>query len=678
MEVVLEDLPAGAIPDLSEQLSAKFSQAFIENRIPAKKLKAFTTIRRMVVSAEGLPERQAARVVEVAGPPATVAFQPDGKPAPAGIGYCRAHKITPEELKVREDGKKRVTYYLREEKGLSAREILIELTPKLLNALSFNLSMRWGGGRVSFIRPVSSILALLDDKVLPVEFAGVKARSYTSGHPILSPEKIKISSIPDYFKSASKNFIVLDAGERVKKITRKIESFLPVKASYFPKSLDKIALALEYPEAALSRLDLKNISYPEEAAAIIIENLKCLPLFGPDKRLLPEFIIITDGRITKEITEGFLWVLESRLEDGRFFWQEDVQITIPEQLDKLKKVIFQAAIGSLADYSRALEKVTTDFARKLNLGAKETEVVISAARMAKVDAATSMVREFPEVAGIMAASLLKQSGYPAAVSEVVKEHLLPRYSGDRLPENRLSRVLSFSDKMLHLCGLFAAGIEPSGSSDPFGLRRLAQGVLEITWESDFRISLSDAVDAALAAWGKGKGIREKIINFLFQRIENGLQARGFRPDVVTVALSGEGDSVTAFPARAAALTDFLRKTGGPEDVITFSRVTNILFQAKEKKISFGWFQMKLLSEEAEKELFSFWISKAEEIDNLLAGENYRAALSMISDLNPYINRFFDKVMVMAPDENLRNNRLGLLEQIASALRKVGDLSKIQI
>ncbi|MFH2069578.1 MAG: glycine--tRNA ligase subunit beta, partial [Candidatus Omnitrophota bacterium] len=565
LEVVTEDLPAESISDLAEQLSARFGQSLIENRIPAEKLKAFTTIRRLVVFVEGLPKKQAARVVEVAGPPAAKAFQPDGKPTPAGLGYCRAHKINPKDLKVKDDGKKKVSYYLREEKGRSTREILIELTPKLLNALSFNLPMRWGVGEVSFIRPVTSILALLDDKVLPVEFAGVKARSYTSGHPILSPQKIRISSIPDYFKSSSKNFITLDAGERVKKLTRKIKSFVPPGANYSPESLNKIALTLEYPEAALSRLDLKNISYPEEAAAIIIENLKCLPLFGPEKKLLPEFIIITDGRITQEIARGFLWVLESRLEDGRFFWQEDVQVAIPEHLDKLNKVIFQASIGSLADYSQALGKITADFARKVNLKVGEAEIVSAAAKVAKVDAATSMVREFPEVAGIMAASLLKRSGYPAAVSEVVKEHLLPRYSGDRLPENRLSRVLSFSDKIVHLCGLFAAGIEPSGSSDPFGLRRLAQGALEIAWKADFRISLSGAVDAGLAAWGKGKEVKEKAVNFLLQRIENGLQARGFRPDVVAAALSGEGDSITAFPARASALTGLVKKPGGPEE-----------------------------------------------------------------------------------------------------------------
>ena len=678
LEVVVEDLPAESIPDLAAQLSEKFNQALIENRIPAEKLTSFTTIRRLVVSVEGLPKKQAAQIVEVAGPPAAVAFQPDGIPLPAGLGYCRAHKITPKDLKVKDDGKKKVTYYLREEKGRSTREILQELAPKLLSSLSFNLPMRWGSGEVSFIRPVTSILALLDDKVLPVEFAGVKARSYTFGHLTLSPKKIKISSIPGYFKSVSKNFIILDAGERVRKLTRKIKSFLPDGASYSSEGLNKIALTLEYPEASLSRLDLKNISYPEEAAAIIVENLKCLPLFGPEKKLLPEFIIITDGRITEEITRGFLWVLESRLEDGRFFWQEDVQVTIPEQLAKLNKVIFQAAVGSLADYSQALEKIAADFARKLNLEAGEAEILIAAARVAKVDAATSMVREFPEVAGIMAASLLRRSGYLPVISEVVKEHLLPRYSGDRLPENRLSRILSFSDKMLNLCGLFASGIEPSGSSDPFGLRRLAQGALEIAWKTDFRISLSGAVNAGLAAWGKGDEVKEKVIGFLSQRIENGLQARGFRPDIAAAGLFGEGDSITAFPARAAALTDFLRKPGGPEEIITFSRVTNILLQAKEKKFSFGWFQAKLLSEEAEKELFSFWISKAEEIGAFLTEENYGAALAKISELNPYINRFFDKVMVMTPDETLRNNRLGLLEQIACALRKIGDLNKIQI
>jgi len=700
LEIVVEDLPADSISDLAAQLFAKFNQALVENRIPAKKLTSFTTIRRLVVSVEGLPKKQAAQVVEVFGPPQAVAFQPDGKQlTPAGFGYCRAHQIAPKRLDVKEVGKKIVTCYIRTDKGRSTREILIELAPKLLNSLSFNLPMRWGSGEVSFIRPVTSILALLDEKVLPVEFAGVKARPYTFGHPTLSviaptstlrrmagtallptlsPKKIKINSISDYFKTLPKNFVILDAGERVKRLTEKINSFLPAGATYSSESLNKIALTLEYPEASLSRLDLKNISYPEEAAAIIIKNLKCLPLFCSEKKLLSEFIIITDGQITEEITKGFLWVLESRLEDGRFFWQEDVQVTIPEQLDKLNKVIFQATVGSLADYSQALEKIAADFARKLNLEAKEAKILITAAKVAKVDAATSMVREFPEVAGIMAASLLKRSGYLPAVSEVVKEHLLPRYSGDRLPENRLSRILSFSDKMLHLCGLFAAGIEPSGSSDPFGLRRLAQGALEITWKSDFRISLSGAVDAGLAAWGKGAGVREKIIGFLSQRIENGLQARGFRPDVVATTLLGEGDSLTTFPARAAALADFLRKPGGPEEIITFSRVTNILLQAKAKKFPFGWFQAKLLSEEAEKELFSFWISKAEEIDDFFTDENYGAALAKISELNPYINRFFDKVMVMTPDETLRNNRLGLLEQIAGALRKIGDLSKIQI
>ncbi|MCX5642576.1 MAG: glycine--tRNA ligase subunit beta [Candidatus Omnitrophica bacterium] len=678
LEVVVEDLPADLIPDLADQLSAKFNQALAENRIPAKKLTSFTTIRRLVVSVSGLPEKQAAQVVEVSGPPAAAAFQPDGKPTPTGLGYCRAHKITPAELKVKDEGKKKITYYLREDKGRFTREILAELAPKLLDSLSFNLPMRWGGGEVSFIRPVTSILALLDDKILPLEFAGVKARPYTFGHPTLAPKKIRVNSIPGYFKSSSENFIILDAGERVKKLTRKIESFLPSGASYSPEFLNKIALTLEYPEAALSRLDLKNISYPEEAAAIIIEKLKCLPLFGPGKKLLPEFIIITDGRITKEIIGGFLWVLESRLEDGRFFWQEDVQVTIPEQLDKLHKVIFQAAVGSLADYSQALGKITAAFAQKLNLEAAETEILCAAARVAKVDAATSMVREFPEVAGIMAASLLARSGYPPAVAGVVKEHLLPRYSGDRLPENNLSRILSFSDKMLHLCGLFAAGIEPSGSSDPFGLRRLAQGALEIAWKADFRISLGGAVNDGLAAWGKEEGTREKIIGFLSQRIENGLQSRGFRPDVVAAALSGEGDNITAFPARVIALTDLLRKPGGPEEIVTFSRVTNILLQAQEKKFSFGWFQAELLSEEAEKELFSFWISKAEEIGNFLTEDNYGAALVKISEVSLYINHFFDKVMVMTPDETLRNNRLGLLEQIACALRKIGDLSKIQL
>lgn len=681
LEIGVEDLPAGAIPGFCENLTRSFQNLLEENRLSGE-IEAWVTIRRLVVRAKGLPPKQPDKITEVLGPPASAAFLPNGALTQTGLGYCRAHKINPKELKIKEDGKKKVTYYLKKEKGKTAYRLLREMIPSFLASLSFELPMRWGEGEVAFVRPITSILALLEDKVLPVAFAGIKAKPFTFGHPTLGATVIKVKSPSDYFQVLRKNFVMLNGQERFQRAVEKVNKIKPTGASFSQKVLDQIVQTLEYPQVAKSKIDLKKIPYPKEIAALVIERLKCLPLYDPKGNLLPEFIIITDGQITAEIKKGFHWVLMGRLEDALFFWQEDTRIPVPEHHKKLAKVIFQAGVGTLSDYVRALEAFVDKVASGLKISAEEREELMIAARMAKIDATTSMVREFPEVTGIMAGSLLeKDGGYSRRVCETVKSHHLPRYSGDDLPHERPAQVLSFCDKMMHLCGLFLAGVEPSGSSDPYGLRRLAQGMLEVAWAGNLRLSLNELVSNGLKSWGKEDGgLKKKINDFLYQRLENIFENRGFRPDIVASALYAGNDILTAYPARISALVNFISSPAGTAKVTTFTRITNILVQAREKGIAFSSqeVQPQLFTEEAEKELFRAWNIRAARIENFLEAEQFEKALGELSELDPFINRFFDKVLVMAPDEGLRRNRLALLDKIASVLFLIGDLRRIQI
>jgi len=690
LEIGVEDLPADVIATTSEKLAGNFRNILDENHILYEssvdkeitaRIQSFVTVRRLVVKASGLPPKQPGKVTEVPGPPAAAAFLPDGSLSQTGLGYCRAHRINPEELKVKDDGRKKVTYYVKKEKGRTTRTVLLEIIPRFISSLSFELPMRWGDGSALFVRPVTSLLALLDDKVLPVTFAGVKAKPFTSGHPTLASKELKVKSISDYFKVLPGNFVVLDDRERFRRTAKKINKIKPSGANFCEKRLNRIVQTLEYPQVVLSRLDLEKVPYPKEVAALVMKKLKCLPLYDKNGNLLPELVIVADGRITGEIKKGFHWVLESRLEDALFFWQEDTHVSLQARQEKLTDVIFQAGIGTLSDYAKALENLTGEISSRLNIAPADKEDLAVAARMAKIDITTSMVREFPDVAGIMAASLLKkEGGYSERVCEALKTHLLPRYSGDDLPQNWLAQVLSFSDKLLHLCGLFLAGAEPSGSSDPYGLRRLAQGLIEVAWAGRLRLSLGEAVSGGVKAWGKeDAGIDKKVSGFLCQRLENIFENKGFRPDIVGAGLAAKNDILTSYPARISALSGFVLGPGGPGKATTFSRVTNILVQAKEKGITFAdEVQPQILIEEAEKELFNAWNARAAEIGRFLENEEFGKALAGLSELDPFINRFFDRVLVMAPDETLRNNRLGLLEQIASVLRRIGDLSKLHL
>lgn len=682
LEVGTEDLPAAVIAGWPGRLAADFRRLAAARRLDGGRVSAFVTARRLVLLAEALPERQADLVSEISGPPVRVAFRPDGSPSPAGLGYCRAHGIAPTRLQTRQTDKGEQVYYLKKEKGGPARQLLPDLLGELLAGLPCPLPMRWGNGGHAFVRPVTSLLCLLDDRLLPLAFAGVRARRFTLGHPTLAPGRVKVTGIDDYFRSLAAAHVQLDRAARRETLARDVRAAMPPGCTHDQADLEAAVETLEKPAALKSPLALENVNFPDEAVALIIRKLRCLPLYTAAGRIAPEFFIVTDGRRSPEIEAGFRWVVGNRLEDARFFWSEDSRLEPGEHIARQEQAVFQAGVGTMGDYGRALAALAETLGARAGLDEPTRATLARAAGLAKMDLATSTVREFPELAGVAGAGLLAAAGEAEPVCRAVREHARPRFPGDAIPATAAGQILSLADKALALCGLFLAGAEPSGTSDPYGLRRLAGGLLETAWQGDLRLSAAETLAAAFGAWGRAGEARgeagARAASFLGQRQENILGARGFRHDVVAAALGAAGDSLSAPPRRCAALQDCLADPEGPAALVTLSRVNNIVTQARQKELGAGVFRAENLREAAESALWKAWNGKAPAIDRALADEDFAGALALFRALGPAINLFFDQVLVMAPEETLRDNRLALLARLAATLARIGDISLIKV
>lgn len=677
LEVRVEDMPSAVLENLPGLLSRAAARLLDEARLAPASLEALVTARRIALVADGLPEKQPEREIEVSGPPRRVAFNPDGSLAPAGQGYCRAQGIEPGELLFRVEGKRESVYFLRKEPGRPAAELLPGLLGSLLADLPWPLPMRWGREKTPFIRPVTGILCLLDDRLLPVSFAGRRARAVSRGHPTLSPASFPVGSAADWRPELEARSVILDPAARCAALETAVQA-LAGEAVFDRQALAGLSRSLEYPACAACALDLSGVEYPPEIVASVISNLRCLPLYRPDGTLEPRFVIVAEGQVTPEIERGFLWVLENRMADARFFWAEDRHLSLEDLGGRLGQVVFQAGVGTMADYQEALGRLVVELGRSAGLPPGELGLLPAAAGFAKVDLTTSMVREFPEIAGVYAARLAGLAGVPGPVCRLVREHHLPRFPGDRVPGDRLACVLALADKSLALAGLFLSGAEVTGTSDPYGLRRLAQGVADLAWAGRLRLSLAGVASSALAAWGCADRDRAaRLAAFLRQRLENTLVGRGVRADIAAAALGAGDDTLGFLIARARAIEGFLARPGGPEALTAFSRVTNIVAQAGEKGVSFGPFRAGLCRPGAEKDFYDAWCLEKPAVVEALEGGNFELALEILARLRGPVDRFFDEVLVMDPDAEVRANRLGLLADIAGRLLGVGDLRKVR-
>ncbi|HEY3315961.1 MAG TPA: glycine--tRNA ligase subunit beta [Bacillota bacterium] len=678
LEIGTEEIPARFMPAALEQLAARGRALLKEARLGASDVLAYGTPRRLVLIASGVASRQDDRIIEVKGPARKAAYDPEGRPTKAAEGFARSQGVTPADLTVRTVAGGEYVFALKTELGRTAEEVLGGVFPAFITKLEWPKLMRWGDHDLRFVRPIKWLLALYQDRLIPFSLDGVSSGRETLGHRFLSPKPHRVGHAAEYLPVVRRAQIVVDPAERRTQILAQIRALAEKAGGRVledPSLLDEVTYLVEYPTALLGRFNQEYLAVP---ADILITTMKhhqrYFPVVDAKGHLMPLFITVRNGDdcAIDVVRAGNERVLRARLADGKFFFEEDLARPLRDRVAELDGVSFQERLGTMGDKTHRLEALVVDIAGD-DAGLAET--ARHAAHLAKADLVTSVVKEFPELQGRMGRVYADKAGEPEAVAAAIGEQYRPAFAGDDIPATPAGRLLALADKVDTLSAAFGTGIVPTGSQDPYGLRRAAQGVVAIILGAGLRLSLSGLVDRA---FDHLKGIvtapegRSALLDFLRQRLQASMDETGLRYDVIEATLSAGFDDLTAALARARALSE-VRDEGTFADVVTaFTRAANLAGKAPAvKPIDPGLFQ-----HEAERRLLADYEDVAAEALAMEREERYADFLRSLSRLRPAVDAFFDAVMVMVEDELVRDNRLNLLRSVSNLATRMADLSKL--
>lgn len=682
LEVGLEEAPARFMGGALDQLKAAAETVMAEVRLTYSSLETYGTPRRLVLLVRGLADRQADLVESIRGPAAKVAYDGEGNPTKALLGFARGQGIAVENVAIVEEKGIPYVYGERVEKGQPAMAVLPGALETCLAKLSFPKPMRWGEGRHRFIRPLRWLLALYGEQVLPMEFGGLAAGNRTWGHRFLSRGPIIVKDPAGYFKGLERAWVIVDQERRRQSIIRQANELAAANGGKVGEEadlLEEITYLVEYPTAFLGRIDGE---YMELPAAVLTTSMRkhqrYFPLRDETGKLLPGFIGFRSG--TGEhlgtVRAGNEKVLRARLEDASFFWQEDQKESLISKLPQLERVIYLEGFGSMGDKVKRLVGLTGWLAEHLEVEPWVKARAQRAASMAKSDLVTAMVAEFPELQGQMGEKYALAAGEETEVALAIGEQYLPRFAGDTLPGTPEGMLLALADKADNLCGCFLAGFIPSGSQDPYGLRRQAQAICSLALEKNLDLSLEALVKAGyqfyreqIAPAKEEETLVTELMSFFRQRLGHILREDKVEYDVIEAVLAAGFKEPAAVARRAGALSAFRREEGFDALLTAYTRAANLA----QKDLG-GKVRPDLFGDRAERDLWQQVAGAREKI--AAAGGDYRVILQIMAELRPAVDSFFDAVMVMAEDESLRENRLALLSAVVALMDGVADLSKI--
>ncbi|HOV79721.1 MAG TPA: glycine--tRNA ligase subunit beta, partial [Bacillota bacterium] len=502
LEIGVEEMPARFMEPALLELKETASVILKEQRLPFKNVETYGTPRRLTLYVEGLAGSQEPLEVEVKGPAAKVAFKPDGTPTRAAEGFARSQGVAVDDLIRKALGHVEYVFAVKREAGRPAREVLSEVAPAFINGLHFPKPMRWGDLEVRFARPIRWIVSLFGDEVVEFEFAGLKAGRTTCGHRFLSKEPVVLACPEEYFKKMRSNYVLVDPEERRRCIWQQVRELAAAAGGMVEEDgdlLDEINNLVEYPTALVGEFSRDYLKLPREVLVTPMrEHQRYFPVVGPDGNLLPKFIAVKNGTADHldTVRAGNEKVLRARLADADFFFREDLKTPLAEKVPALKKIVFQESLGTVYDKVLRLSTLADYLASEAGASEQDRRVALRAAHLAKADLVTNMVYEFPELQGVMGREYAERSGEPREVALAVFEHYLPRFAGDRLPRTMPGKILSMADKIDNIVGCFAIGIQPSGSQDPYALRRQALGISHIVLDGKFAVRLPELVEKA--------------------------------------------------------------------------------------------------------------------------------------------------------------------------------------
>ncbi len=696
-EIGVEEVPARFLPSAVEQLEKLSADSFTAAGLTYGDLHVYATPRRLALLVTDMEERTADVLTEQKGPALKAAYDENGQPTRALQGFCKGQGVAVEDLIQKEIKGNLYLFAVKRSAGRDALSLLPEILPTIANKLYFPKYMRWGYHSCRFVRPVHWMVCLYGEQVLDVEFADIKAGRVTRGHRLLGSDHIEIHEPSEYLEKLRANYVIADQNERRALCWQQIKQVaaeLGGQVEEDEELLEEVTYILEYPTALAGCFEDKYLAMPKELIITPMrEHQRYFPVYDNKGGLLPRFITVRngDGRFLNIVAEGNEKVLRARLADAEFFYVEDLKDKMDDKVEQSSAVVFHEKLGTMRQKIERIIRLSEEIGRRLAYSDKELEQTQRAAYLAKADLGSRVVYEFPELQGIIGEYYANAAGENPIVAHAICEHYMPRFAGDELPQSKPGVAVALADKLDSICGFFALGMIPSGSQDPYALRRAASGCAQIIVKHGLALNLLDllpfafslvAADISEAAKTECDSMDKALpaaVLFLYQRLENMMNERGISYDVIhavnRIGLA-RADLFSAMQ-KATALMEYRQTPGFATLQAGFTRAANLLRNGVEKQgIVLPELDSSLFVEASERNLYAAVQAAEAEIAPLLRQGDYAAVLAAAGKLTPDIDAFFDSVMVMDKDESIRNNRLALLQALVSLTEEIGDLSKL--
>jgi glycyl-tRNA synthetase beta chain len=682
LEIGTEEIPARFMLPAIAALAEKASALLAERHLRCGAVAATGTPRRLVLTVRDVAAHQELVTREISGPPKKVAFDPDGNPTAAAVSFARGQGVAVEALEVRQTPKGEYLYAVRQEGGAPALELLSEILPGLLASISFPKSMRWGDGSVRFARPIHWILAMLGGEVVPFEFAGLRSGNLSRGHRHMAKGLFTINDLDGYFRKTKMAMVIVDHHTRrqmIHEVLAKEAEAHGGRVMEDAELLDTVTFLVEWPVITCGQFKEEFLQLPPEVLVTSMRaHQKYFPVVDLSGRLKPLFLTVNNVKAEEMdvIRRGNERVLAARLADARFFYREDCKAPLAVTAEKLRSVVYQEKLGTSWEKMERFRALAGWLSRSCALG--DRAVVERAALLAKADLVTEMVGEFPELQGTMGYYYALESKETPEVAEAVRDHYLPRFAGDALPASPAAAAVGLADRMDTIAGSFGIGQKPTGSEDPYGLRRLTLAVINIIQGGDFDVDLTTFVaEAVRLLEGKldrpAADVTAEVLEFFRGRLLAQAVAEGMRPDLVEAVLAAGMAHLPDARRRLLALSEFSRQPEFEPLAVTFRRVVNIIPAGFQGKV-----HQKQFVEEAERTLHRVYTEKKQQIKEAAAAGRYDEVLASLASLRPAVDAFFAEIMVMAEDEGVRNNRLALMKSLADLFSLVADFGRMAV
>ncbi len=716
LEIGTEEIPAGFLPKALESLKVLMESTLSERRLISEGTETLGTPRRLAIVVKGLIGRQPDAVVEVTGPPRKAAFDEEGRPTKAALGFARSHGIDIRDIEVVTTKRGDYLFVKKIIKGRKTKDIMREAIPSIVTGISFPKTMRWGDGEVAFARPIHWILALYGSKRISFSVGDVKSGSFTRGHRFLGARPLKVDGVGSYLKRLRESYVIADPGERFGIIEEGVSGAAGSVNGRCLEDRDLLAEVsnlVEFPVVLTGRFDEDFLYLPKDVIVNAMrEHQRYFSVVDGDNNLLPYFITVANTAVSDpgEIIRGNERVLRARLNDARFYFERDRKVPLVERVDALKGVVFQERLGTSYEKVERFTALAVYIGERIGLckgmdngegpadflgkdlnpvamkesgpeqGVLSKAVIGRASMLSKADLVSEMVGEFPKLQGIMGSIYAEYSGEAPEVSRAIYEHYLPLAAGGELPASMPGAVIGMADKMDTICGCFGVGLVPSGTFDPYALRRQALGIIAIILDKGFRISLHSIVDRSLDLLQDRlrrpvEEVEEEVLEFFRERLRHQLLSQGELFDTVDSVLSTRWYDIPDTVNRVEALGDFRDNPDCERLVIAFKRVSNIL---KGLDLSAERPDRSLFETEYEDDLYSVIEEISPVVEAYRKEGDYRRVFETLGSIKDRIDIFFDKVMVMADDDTIRNNRLLLMNYVRGLYINIADLSRLVV